>query len=213
MNKKILLITRCSRTEFLEKIRENICSVFHDVDYHWHIVFDLNRMKMTPELMSWLSETGKKMKMFYSFSGSNDELYGSNLANQVLFDSQHVDCGWAYLLDDDNALCTKLIEAMPYLFEEGEGIVYVPQLRRNHETSEIETHYINPNMNADNCVGWVDSAQFFIPTELLKSIGGYVDGYCIDGLTIQKIYQTYPYIKKVYVNSGCSYYNYWTEII
>ena len=211
MNKKILLITRCSRTEFLENIRENICSVFHDVDYHWHIVFDLNRMKMTPELMSWLENTKKQINLYYSFSGSNDELYGSNLANQVLFDTQHIMCDWAYLLDDDNALPNKIREALAFMEED--AIIYVPQLRKNKETQVIETHYVTDEMTADNCVGWVDSAQFFLRTELLKSVGGYVDGYCIDGLTIQKIYQTKPYTKRIYVEFGLSCYNYWTEIV
>lgn len=208
--KKILIITRCSRLDFLEHIQFNILHVLKHYNYRWHIIFDLNRVKMTPHIMNLLDIWKKQMddSFEFTFSGSNDTLYGSNLANEVLNNPINDDCNFVYLLDDDNRLHTKF--AGMFDKAKDDEILFFSQIRMDKQANIFQPYCIEDNINSDNAVGYVDSAQFILPIPMLKSIGGYVDGYCIDGLTISKLLEQ-PREKRCILTLA-SYYNWFTEL-
>ena len=187
--KKILLITRCSRSQFLPDIWKSIKrNTIHlkDRSFVWHIAFDSNRIDMTKELRFLLIGFQQDVKELhniefgYSYSSSNNEMYGANIANDVIA-KYHGKVDYAYLLDDDNILhpnfyipCNE-IESEIYLFG---------QTRLNKENETYE-NVIPDGVTSDNVLQWMDSAQFILPMEFIPN--GYELGYCIDGLTLRKL--------------------------
>lgn len=208
VKKKILIITRCSRIQFLEKIHESIINTFKstNLDYKWVIVFDMNKIKKDEAFNKLIDDfivCGDKISLLYGFS--NSKLYASNLGNQAL---AWATCktDYAYLLDDDNCMHPDFGKRLSNILDYCKtNIIFFGQKRK---TGDV---IITNNINSENCLGWVDSAQFVLKTETLEKLGGYEDGYYIDGLTIRKFlthekYDFYAYEKVL------SYYNYFTEL-
>ena len=213
---KILLITRCSRLDFLEKISENIIKLakkFNTGKFVWCVAFDTNRITIADINRKWLDEMLKcnEIEFQYMYSSSDDNRYGSNIANDALFKFKNrFDITHVYLLDDDNALHEMFDELCRHLYEDDEHITLFNQLRLNKKDGNILLVGVDYTISPENVVGWVDSAQFVIPFKVLIEHNGYEDGYCIDGLTIKKLLKngvTYKCIK-----STAALYNYFTEL-
>lgn len=213
----VLLITRCSRLEFLYKLAEHIieqAKKFNRGKFTWFVSFDLNRIDGININKNWIEEmiNNDIIEFRYSYSFSNDSRYGSNIANECLSRiPESLGITHTYLLDDDNTLHGSFYELCNRLKEDDEHITLFNQIRKDKEKpNTLKIVGVNYTISPENVVGWIDSAQFIIPYKILVENGGYEDGYCIDGLTIKKLLERG--VKYECIKSTAAFYNYFTEL-
>lgn len=217
--KAIYIITRLSRPEFVNALLDNVNKFTEHcmnlgISVVWGVGIDIN--KLTPKQNRDIRGLLYQYANVYNCS-TTSSLYGSNIANAVLhyldsfqtaikFDESKVYC---YLLDDDNAIHPDMYKYLDVAFDEDPNpeLVTFGQIRRGDKVM------ITPDINAENCLGWIDSAQFLIRRDVLRKINDYADGYCIDGETI-KNYFNCPELthNTLIVEEVGAYYNYFTEL-
>ena len=211
---KILLLTRVSRLEYLKDIYHDIISKTQHLESHiklrWGLVFDLNRINPIEIDKKWLfkitSDTSQ-LEVYYMYASSDDAQYGANLANMMIKSPKMKDITHVYLLDDDNTLHPNFENILNKHLSR-KSILFFSQMRASETGVDIIS--ITPEISSDNCVGWVDSAQFVLPIKDLLDIGGYAVSYYIDGYTIRELLSgkcSYKCIDEV-----GSYYNYFTQL-
>lgn len=219
--KKIILITRCSRVEFLPRIWESIITQASELkdefQFVWFIAFDTNRLSLSSIDRKFLSDVmnnENNIKVLYTYSSSDDARYGSNIANAVLEHKslqELQNISHVYLLDDDNTLHPYFSTFIDEYVKDMEKMYFCSQIRLNKSTGKTETVEITYDLRAHNALQWVDSAQILFPYRRLIKEGGFSDGYCIDGLTVSKLlehncqYETTPLV--------AAYYNFYTELL
>lgn len=216
--KTIYIITRLSRISFIDDLVKNVnefkeqCKKLN-ICVVWAVGIDIN--KLTPKENKLARNVLFPHANVYNCS-TTSELYGSNIANAVLHyidsfqnipNTSEIYC---YLLDDDNAIHPDMYKYLDVAFDEDPipELVIFGQIRKDKGYV-----IITPDINQDNCLGWIDSAQFLIRRDVLRKIGDYGDGYCIDGLTIQKYFED-PELthNKLVIEETGAYYNYFTEL-
>lgn len=228
MNHNILVITRVSRIEFIEDIIANVKSfamqlLKANTPYNivWGVGVDMNKVPAdTPRRIANLLEAngGLPDRMTYIIKPAitNSSLYASNIANvvwedylknhsKVLLEEPDYSKSFVYLLDDDNKIHPELAR-MLCITDYYELIVGHQHRLRDGIIK------MNEGLCGDNCLGWIDSAQFLIRQDILKELGGYENGYCIDGLTIKKYFDTSTKPDMFVFDGVMSYYNYFTEL-
>lgn len=218
--KTVYIITRLSRMSFIDDLVKNVnefkeqCKKLN-ITVLWAVGLDIN--KLTPKENKLARNVLFPYANVYNCS-TTSELYGSNIANAVLryCDSIRPTFGlndsdvYCYLLDDDNAIHPDMYKYLDVAFDEDPipELVIFGQIRKDKGYV-----IITPDINQDNCLGWIDSAQFLIRRDVLRKIGDYANGYCIDGLTIQKYFKNPELIhNKLVIEEPGAYYNYFTEL-
>lgn len=217
--KTIYIITRISRITFIDALIDNVnnfkkqCEKLN-INVVWGVGIDIN--KFTPKENKLIRDTLSPHANVYNCS-TTSALYGSNIANEVLhymdsckppfgFNESDVYC---YLLDDDNAIHPDMHKYLDVAFDKDPVPEFVTfgQIRRGDKV------IITPDINADNCLGWIDSAQFLIRRDVLRKINDYADGYCIDGETVKNYFRC-PELthNKLIIEEPAAYYNYFTEL-
>ena len=210
----ILLLTRVSRLEFIKNIYHDILTYSQHLEPHiklrWGLVFDLNRINPTEIDRKWLSEItsdASQLDVYYMYASSDNAQYGANLANMMIKSPKMKDITHVYLLDDDNTLHPNFENILNKHLSK-KSILFFSQMRATETGVDIIS--ITPEISSDNCVGWVDSAQFVLPIKDLLGVGGYAVSYYIDGYTIRKILsEKCSYKCRDEVGS---YYNYFTQL-
>lgn len=216
----ILLITRCSRIEFLKNIWSTIKAQAAKLEngnkFVWFIAFDTNRLSLAKIDRNFLNDiihNRDGVKVYYMYSSSDNERYGSNIANAVLnhksITTEFNNITHVYLLDDDNNLYPTFAEICNELPDD--KLQFFSQVRLDKNTNTRQVIDITNELRADNAVQWVDSAQIIFPFQKLMECGGFADGYCIDGLTVKKMLETE--VEYETTNIIGAYYNYYTELL
>lgn len=150
------IITRCSRTQNLLKIKESIFSrPSDDFEVFWHVTFDTTVLKdIDAEILSQLEHDYISPKFRKSTTGD----YGHTFINISLSQIQN---GWIYILDDDNILHPELLPTISKLIEENpEKRAYIfDQKVGGRDFSGLDIRKAKPE---NVCVGGIDMAQFFL---------------------------------------------------
>lgn len=216
----ILLITRCSRIEFLKNIWETIKAQAAKLEngnkFIWFIAFDTNRLPLAKIDRNFLNDVihnRDDIKVYYMYSSSDNERYGSNIANAVLnhksITTEFNNITHTYLLDDDNDLYPTFAGICNELPDD--KLQFFSQIRLNKSSNTRQVIDITNELRADNALQWVDSAQIIFPFQKLMECGGFSDGYCIDGLTVKKMLEAG--VEYETTNLIGAYYNYYTELL
>lgn len=216
----ILLITRCSRIEFLKNIWSTIKAQTAKLEngnkFVWFIAFDTNRLSLAKIDRNFLNDiihNRDGVKVYYMYSSSDNERYGSNIANAVLnhksITTEFNSITHVYLLDDDNDLYPTFAGICNELPDD--KLQFFSQVRLDKGPNTRQVIDITNELRADNAVQWVDSAQIIFPFQKLMECGGFADGYCIDGLTVKKMLEAG--VEYETTNIIGAYYNYYTELL
>lgn len=197
----ILILTRCSRPYNLAKIEESIKrNKRNDVLYRWCIAFDMDIVKK--EEIEKLNIQDENIKFYYEHK--TDEMMEANFVNDIVFDEDNSLYDYVYLLDDDNIIHPNFFKIMNEINVEHKcaPIILFNQIRQNG------INIVNPCINENSCVCIIDSAQFLLPLERLRKMGGYVTNNAIDGPSVRKFFLKYGSSEKLIINEVGAYYNF-----
>lgn len=177
---KISIITRCTRPQNLDKIKESIFeNIPNGCDINWHILFDTSVLKdIDAELLSRLNEDTiklhfKKGDEWGNWNRLNDLIQGLN--------------GWIYNLDDDNLLHENFYVKIQEAISNNPKCLAVvfSQKVGGIDFSGVDVREADPK---NMVVQKIDLAQWLIHSELhLNNLYG--SGYCADGEFIQTLYK------------------------
>lgn len=217
--KNIFIITRCSRLEYLEDIKKSIFQLSNDLidnfNIIWGIGFDVTKVSssIAKQYDKCIGpEFPGNLYIFARNYTTNQTMYAGNIANALLKDFmksyKFEDEVYVYLLDDDNDIHPDFHKVVKEtLVSNSPNLVCFAQNRRGGAS------IITNEINASNCLGWIDSAQFLINFDILKDIELYANSYYIDGMTVQKYFEKYPGLENVAISEEiAAYYNYFTEL-
>lgn len=216
--KTIFLITRCSRPQYLDFIKESVCKFANEVtdyfDVVWGIGFDVKKVSSSLANNYDITEDfPSNLSIFVKNYITSQALFGSNMSTAMVkdfikFAKPIEEDSYVYLLDDDNDIHPNFANVLKSLLaDENKNFVCFGQTRK---TGDV---IITDKISADTCLGWIDSAQFLINCKIIKDMDFFVKGYCSDGLTVKKYFETHPGLDGVAISDEIgAYYNYFTEL-
>ena len=177
---KINIVTRCTRPQNLDTIKESIFgNIPSGCDINWHILFDTSVLKdIDAELLSRLN--CESIKLHFK---KGDEWGNWNRLNDLI---QRLD-GWIYHLDDDNLLHDNFyVEIQKAILNNPKCLAIVfSQKVGGIDFSGVDVRKADPKNMA---VQKIDLAQWLIHSELqLNNLYG--SGYRADGEFIESLYK------------------------
>jgi glycosyltransferase involved in cell wall biosynthesis len=177
------IITRCSRTKNLLKVKESIFKT--DSNIIWWITFDTSILKdIDAELLSELQSD--KIKLFFKKSSQND--YGHAFINDAI---DKISDGWVYVLDDDNILHEDFIQTLTDKIKENpdKRAFIFNQKVDGKDFTKLDVRLAKPeNMKPQ----LIDMAQFLLRRDLIGELRLKLGDYKADGYFIEDIYQKSP---------------------
>lgn len=221
MRKSIFIITRCSRLQYLDDIKQSIIKfaldIASDFDVIWGIGFDVTKVSSNLAKQydkSISDEIPSNLFIFARNYTTNQSMYAGNIANALLKDFfktykfEDESNRYVYLLDDDNDIHPNFASIIKSnLAVNQTNLFCFGQIRKSEDV------FITDKISAENCLGWIDSAQFLINYKILKDIGYYANSYYIDGMTVKTYFEKYPSLDNVIISNEIgAYYNYFTEL-
>ena len=194
------IITRCSRTKNLLKVKESIFK--NDLDIIWWVYFDTTILKdIDAELLSELQSD--KIKLFFKKSLQND--YGHAFINDAI---DKISDGWVYVLDDDNILHEDLLSTITESISDNpdKRAFIFNQKVDGKDFTKLDIRLAKPeNMKVQH----IDMAQFILRRDLIGEMRLKFGDYKADGYFIEELYNSSPgdfyFIDKI-----LCYYNYLT---
>lgn len=194
---KISIITRCTRAQNLEIIKESIFNNVPDgFDLNWHIIFDAAVLKdIDAELLSRLNTNN----IILHFKKGNE--WGNwNRLNDLI---QTLD-GWIYNLDDDNILHENFYQKVSEtILNNPECLALIfSQKVGGIDFSGVDVREADPK---NTVVQKIDLAQWIIHSKLHVN-NLYGSGYCADGEFIESLYKKNPN-SFVFIKDILCYYN------
>jgi O-antigen biosynthesis protein len=194
------IITRCSRTKNLLKIRDSIFNQSGDVI--WYVYFDTTILKdIDAELLSELQDD--RIKLFFKKSIPGD--YGHQFINDAI---NNISNGWVYILDDDNILHEDFISNLTkYISENTDKKAFIfDQKVDGKDFTKLNIRLAKPeNMKVQH----IDMAQFLLKRDLISDKRLKLGDYKADGYFIEDIYVSSPE-DFFFINQILCYYNYLT---
>jgi len=192
------IITRCSRTKNLLKIKESIFK--NDSNIVWWIYFDTTILKdIDAELLSELQSDN--IKLFFKKSSQND--YGHAFVNDFI---DKISNGWVYVLDDDNILHEDFIKTITDKIKENpdKKAFIFNQKVDGKDFTKLDIRVAKPeNMKSQ----LIDMAQFILRRDLIGEIRLKLEDYKADGYFIEEIYKKSPK-EFFFINQILCYYNF-----
>jgi glycosyltransferase involved in cell wall biosynthesis len=187
---KINILTRCTRIQNLEKIKDSIFIDRFDVDVNWHVIFDIDALKeISFQTLKLLDDVNITIH-YHSLNGKKLDKSGGwhiNL-NEII---SNLD-GWVYILDDDNILHNNFYEELfKYFLLNKDKLVF---LFNQYVGGKDFTGLTNRIIDMSNIkVRHIDTAQFIIHTDVFNKFGfKFGTGYCADGEFIESLYNNKP---------------------
>jgi glycosyltransferase involved in cell wall biosynthesis len=194
------IITRCSRTKNLLKVKDSIFNQSSNVI--WFIYFDTFILKdIDAELLSELQSD--KIKLFFKKSIPGD--YGHQFINDAI---NNISSGWVYILDDDNILHEDFFSALTTKIKENPNkkAFIFDQKVGGKDFSGVDIRVANPE---NVKVGHIDMAQFLLKRDLIGEMRLKLGEYKADGYFIEDVYKSNPE-DFFFFNQVICYYNYLT---
>jgi len=194
---KISIITRCTRTQNLEIIKESIFNnVPNGFNLTWHILFDTAVLKdIDAELLSRLNTDNIVLHF-----KKGDEWGNWNRLNDLI---QQIS-GWIYNLDDDNILHEDFYQKVSETIANNPkclGLIFSQKVG-GIDFSGVDVREADPK---NTVVQKIDLAQWLIHSELhLNNLYG--SGYRADGEFIESLYKENP-DSFVFIKDILCYYN------
>ena len=194
------IITRCSRTKNLLKVKDSIFNQSSNVI--WFIYFDTFILKdIDAELLSELQSD--KIKLFFKKSIPGD--YGHQFINDAI---NNISNGWVYILDDDNILHEDFFSNLTTKIKENSNkkAFIFDQKVGGKDFSGVDIRVANPE---NVKVGHIDMAQFLLKRDLIGEMRLKLGEYKADGYFIEDVYKSNPE-DFFFFNQVICYYNYLT---
>lgn len=192
------IITRCSRTKNLLKVKDSIFNQSGNVI--WYVYFDTTILKdIDAELLSELQDD--KIKLFFKRSIPGD--YGHQFINEAI---DSIKDGWVYVLDDDNVLHEDFISTLTkYISENPDKRAFIfDQKVDGKDFTKLDVRVAKPeNMRVQH----IDMAQFLLKRDLISDKRLRFGDYKADGYFIEEIFNTNPE-DFLFINQILSYYNF-----
>ena len=202
---KFEIITRCTRPENLNKVRESLFSAWskkyrgeHTLTHR--IIFDTSQIiSLDIKVLTNLPETT------YYWEGVEGD-YGHCLINSMLDMLSIVSPdGWVFFLDDDNMMHLDFFDTILENYKEEqfeEGYIF-SQLVFDIDNGSFFTREIDPN---EVKVSKIDIAQYLLKVSLIGDHRFQPMNYCADGVFIENIYKESPQVF-TFINKEISLYN------
>jgi len=210
---KINVITRCTRTSNLLKIKPTVfdTSKTSNVDIHWHIMFDTGALKdIDAEVLAELDQAnttihfikGKKGGMMYPETTDLIRHIVSHESDMVTRGS-----GWFYLLDDDNIMhfdfYQRVEEHLTIPANSDKVMIIVGQDVAGKDFTGLKYREATPQNTGYQKT---DIAQVLLRGDLFDEYGFTAD-YAADGFFIDEVYKDHP-SRFVWIDEILSHYNY-----
>lgn len=195
---KLEIITRCTRTENLLRIRDSIFTGGTDWCITWRIIFDSSVLgNVDPSLLSDMENPNVKFHFMKGIPGD----MGHSSINTIL---DSLTDSWVYVLDDDNILHENFLKETYELLKDQvcTGLIF-SQFVGGKDFSGLEVRQAFPE---NVCVGKIDMAQFILHTTLIDEERLQPNTYVADGIFIEKLYKKHTG-KFLIVDRILSYYN------
>lgn len=196
---RLNIITRCTRPNFLKKVKESIFQT--DLfDIKWWVVFDTRIIKdIDAEFLSELQLSGGTALFFNGIEGD----YGHTLLSKTL---DMIDNGFVYFLDDDNIIHEEFYNKIYSEIKENPdklGFIFSQKVTGKDFTG-LDIRLASP----ENCkVSKIDMAQFFLHRDLISDFKFKENDYKADGYFIENIYNS-NVDKFHFIEEVLCYYNY-----
>lgn len=194
------IITRCSRTKNLLKVKDSIFNQSGNVI--WYVYFDTTILKdIDAELLSELQDD--RIKLFFKKSIPGD--YGHQFINDAI---NNISNGWVYILDDDNILHEDFISNLTkYISENPNKKAFIfDQKVDGKDFTKLNIRLAKPeNMKVQH----IDMAQFLLKRDLISDKRLKLGDYKADGYFIEDVYKSSPE-DFFFINQILCYYNYLT---
>lgn len=194
------IITRCSRTKNLLKVKDSIFNQSGNVI--WYVYFDTTILKdIDAELLSELQDD--RIKLFFKKSIPGD--YGHQFINDAI---NNISNGWVYILDDDNILHEDFISNLTkYISENTDKKAFIfDQKVDGKDFTKLNIRLAKPeNMKVQH----IDMAQFLLKKDLISDKRLKLGDYKADGYFIEDVYKSSPE-DFFFINQILCYYNYLT---
>lgn len=195
------IITRCSRTKNILKVKDSIYKN-KDIPITWWITFDTTSLKdIDADILTNLQDNN--IKLFFKKSNPGDYAQSHNQTIDI------IDSGWCLFLDDDNILHEDFFDIIIKSINENpdKGVIVFNQFVNGKDFSGLDIRLAKPeNME----VGKIDLAQYIIKRDLIGEERFLENEYKMDGIFISKMYKEHP-DQFLFIDKVLSYYNYLTN--
>lgn len=194
------IITRCSRTKNLLKVKDSIFN--QSTNVMWYVYFDTTHLKdIDAELLTELQH--QNIKVFFKKSITND--YGHQFINESI---DLIKDGWVYVLDDDNILHEDFFSTLIIKIKENPNkrAFIFDQKVDGKDFTKLDIRVAKPeNMRVQH----IDMAQFLLRRDLIDDKRLKLGDYKADGYFIEDIYKSNKE-DFFFINQILCYYNYLT---
>ena len=192
------IITRCSRTKNLLKVKDSIFNQSSNV--MWYVYFDTLHLKdIDADLLTQLQHPN--IKITFKKSIPND--YGHQFINEAI---DLIESGWVYVLDDDNILHEDFISTLTkYISENPDKKAFIfDQKVDGKDFTKLDVRLAKPeNMRVQH----IDMAQFLLRRDLISTNRLKLGDYKADGYFIEDIYKSNSE-DFFFINQILCYYNF-----
>ena len=194
------IITRCSRTKNLLKVKDSIFNQSSNV--MWYVYFDTLHLKdIDADLLTQLQDPNIKITFKKSIPGD----YGHQFINEAI---DSIESGWIYVLDDDNILHEDFIQTLTSKIKENpdKRAFIFDQKVDGKDFTKLDIRVAKTeNMKVQH----IDMAQFILRRDLIGEMRLKSGDYKADGYFIEEIYKMNPE-DFFFINQILCYYNFLT---
>lgn len=202
--KKFVFLTRVTRIENVQKIKDHLYKVFSEVlsvDYQHILLPDLTVANKKEDFEQFVDE--KTRLYFIQQKEPNDKYAAFNLDKCIQTIPKDQDC-WIYVLDDDNKLADNFAQLAQECNVEEPVVVF------NIKMQKIKNGFdgtIKPPLQYKKTLFHIDIANYIVHRSVFEQarFGNNIKSQWCDGIFIQKVLY-YQYLIH-YVNKCYSYHN------
>lgn len=201
---ELAIITRCTKTTNLQKIKASITSSIGSYDIKWHVIIDtshiglLNRDELTCLCEDWIyTKLVSCSKKYTHFAYINSIIQGYN-AN---------DSTWVYILDEDTILHPEFSQVLDILKHTDKDIVIFDQEVGGRDWTRVD---IRVAAEENLCTQKINIGQYIVRGSKACTVQYNLGDECADGRYIQDFIKLYP-DSYTLINKQYSYYKIITD--